>query len=400
VTISETIGRVSGNQEDMETKRRRGTTFEAPRRAYEMLVRDHLKDIRGWVIDMGVPPGDRDDVVQEVLIGACRALHTQDPARGTLRAWLKGITRHRVWHHLRRLRRRPEQAWPDEALDPADQGPSSEALLVDENERQLVRDLLGQLSAASREVLTAFAIDGLGLNEVAEQLRLTVAAVKSRLFRARRELKAAAHRFTVRHGRLRLVLLPLDLLGGQTALLRRIGRALRSAFTRATERGAPLSRRIEQTLLGPSTNGLASASISVLLLLGPGLAGDDVPAAQAPATAAGSLAAPTPASGKQARGELPSDVVTPRSTRGRPRPPKMDSAPSGAPKAPAQPALALTREANELQLQQMVMAALAVEQEDLARALLEQHRREFPRGRFAEVRDQLLRRWARTATRE
>jgi hypothetical protein len=80
--------------------------------------------------------------------------------------------------------------------------------------------------------------------------------------------------------------------------------------------------------------------------------------------------------------------------------PRMDSAPSGALEARRRSPLLPDGDAGEDPLLRMAIAAWAIEQDDLARALLDQHRREFPTGRLARDRDRLLRRWARVASRQ
>lgn len=394
MTISETIPEAPGNQAGMRTRQRRVTRFEAPRQTYETFVREHLADIRGWVEAFGVPQRDQDDVVQEVLIDVCRVLHQHDPARSPLRVWLKVITRNQAFNHLRRLRRRRERFWPDEGFDPAHQGPSAEARLLDQAERKRLHRLLDKVPKARREVLTAFELDKLRLKEIAEKLHITVEAAKTRLFRGRKELEAAAHRCKARRRGFRLVLPPSGVLDGQAALLRRIGRALRGAFTRATERAEPLAQRIAETLLGPIASGFAGISIGMLLLLEPGLAGDQGPAPRAPAMAAPALATLTPVPPQQALGELPSATATSLATTN--HPPKVADAPEVRPP----PSPALTGETDERRLLKMAMAALAIEREDLAYALLERHRHEFPGGRLARIREQLLSRSARPGGRE
>jgi RNA polymerase sigma-70 factor (ECF subfamily) len=109
--------------------------------------------------------------------------------RAGLGTYLCGAARNQSLRHASRARReRPAGAAPD--LRPASGPGPLEALLEDERAR-VVREALSSLAPLHREVLILVEYEDLDLATVAEIVGAEVGAVKVRLHRARRKLRAA-----------------------------------------------------------------------------------------------------------------------------------------------------------------------------------------------------------------
>ena len=125
------------------------------------------------------------DLFQEVWLRVIRGIvGLRDGAR--LRGWLFGIARRALMDRLRR-----EYAAPTVVdVDPGDLASEPEAI---DNEADLAAldDALETLPTVERDVLTLFYLRDLSLAELADALSVPVGTVKSRLFRARRLLRAA-----------------------------------------------------------------------------------------------------------------------------------------------------------------------------------------------------------------
>lgn len=130
---------------------------------------------------------DSDDVLQDTLVNVARHL-SEFEGRSSFTSWVFAIARSACSHRRRGAKNRPPV--PDDAVfGQADAGSSPEARVAD---RELVRELSGaleRLSPDAREVILLRDVEGLSAAEVAEALRITVDAVKSRLHRARAALK-------------------------------------------------------------------------------------------------------------------------------------------------------------------------------------------------------------------
>jgi RNA polymerase sigma-70 factor (ECF subfamily) len=122
--------------------------------------------------------GDRaaaEDAVQDALVAAWRHQSQFDPARGSERQWLFGITRNIVADRRRRDRRRGLRivATVDEGVDDDD--------LERVVEVSLVVDALAGLTPEHRSAIVAAYYEGLSTAEIAQRLGVPPGTVKSRL---------------------------------------------------------------------------------------------------------------------------------------------------------------------------------------------------------------------------
>ena len=153
-----------------------------------------------WLRQYEIQSSDADDLVQEVLIAACRELpqfeHNGRP--GAFRAWLRTTLVHRVRDFWRRRQRQPRAANGTAALELLDQleDPHSHMTAVwnREHDEVLVQRLLqiveGQFNEATRTAFRRTALEGASVGEVAEELSLSHNAVtiaKHRVLKALRK---------------------------------------------------------------------------------------------------------------------------------------------------------------------------------------------------------------------
>ncbi len=132
-------------------------------------------------------PALADDVVQETMIRAWRA----GPISGdgeVPRAWLARVAHNVAIGILRRRREELHGAdtLPDRAtaITPARAVEGREAL-------EELREALGGLAEADRALIVLREVQGMTYEEMAETLELPLSSVKTRLFRARQQLKNA-----------------------------------------------------------------------------------------------------------------------------------------------------------------------------------------------------------------
>ena len=130
---------------------------------------------------MSGSPVAADDITQDVFVGLLRHPGRFDPARGTLRAFLLGIARNLVLKHWRAEHR-------FESLD-------EDAVVAEpvDLERGDIGEMVGRavhaLRPLQREVVILVEYEGLTLAEVARAVDADVGTVKSRLHRARENLR-------------------------------------------------------------------------------------------------------------------------------------------------------------------------------------------------------------------
>jgi RNA polymerase sigma factor (sigma-70 family) len=126
-------------------------------------------------------PAAAEDITQDVFVSLLRHPDRFDPARGTLRAFLLGIARNLALKHWRAEHR----------FEPLD-AEAIAAELIDFDRRD-VGEMVGQavraLGPLQREVVILAEYEGLTLAEIARAVDADVGTVKSRLHRARENLR-------------------------------------------------------------------------------------------------------------------------------------------------------------------------------------------------------------------
>jgi RNA polymerase sigma-70 factor (ECF subfamily) len=131
-------------------------------------------------------PAAAEDITQDVFVGLLRYPARFDPDRGTLRAFLLGIARNLALKHWRAEHR----------YEPLDEEGAHAGAVVEELidlERGEVGDIIGRavraLGPLQREVVILAEYEGLTLAEIARAVDADVGTVKSRLHRARENLR-------------------------------------------------------------------------------------------------------------------------------------------------------------------------------------------------------------------
>jgi len=144
---------------------------------------EHKDAVYRFAWRMSGSPAAAEDITQNAFVGLLRDPGRFDPARGTLRAFLLGIARNLALKHWRAEHR----------FEPLD----DEAMVAKpvDLDRGQVGDIVGRavraLPPLQREVVILVEYEGLTLAEVARAVGADVGTVKSRLHRARENLRRA-----------------------------------------------------------------------------------------------------------------------------------------------------------------------------------------------------------------
>ncbi|WP_437625867.1 RNA polymerase sigma factor [Sorangium sp. So ce1151] len=263
-----------------------------PSHAFMAAITDeHFSFIARYLARLGVRAQDIEDVAQEVLAGAYRALPRFDPSRGSVRSWLMGIATHQASNHFRRAHRRREHLRPlDDLAALPDGTPDSEQRAIAMDRRCVLDKLLEEMPMERRCVFIAHEIEEIDMAEIAEQLSIPLSTAWSRHRLAWVDIEAAMRRWQARQRGRGFALIPF----GAGALVeearadRELGRTLLARLYRGT-RGVLSRRRLTLTGGATSRAGVAGALHAAAVVAVP-LAG----AAVAFAIALGALAAALP----------------------------------------------------------------------------------------------------------
>ncbi len=168
---------------------RRGPTRSPPgsgsdpwRRELAEVYRSHADFVRRSAGHLGTPRHAIDDVVHDVFIIAHRRLPDFDQARGSVRAWLFGITKRVALHHRRSAARHQRRL---RVVTPPRDPPHPDEALARQRVVQHIEAFLDQLPPAKRTVFALADIEGMPAVEVARSLGINVNTVYARLRSAR-----------------------------------------------------------------------------------------------------------------------------------------------------------------------------------------------------------------------
>ena len=159
--------------------------------AFDQLVARYADDLFNFFHRFVGNSAAADDLVQETFLQVHLAATSFDQQRA-FKPWLYTIAANKARDYMRSRSRRPAQS-----LDIAaeDEGPTPAALLEaetpavdaeseDEERRQTVREVIGQMSEPQRLILTLGYYQKLPYAEIADILGIPIGTVKSRLHAA------------------------------------------------------------------------------------------------------------------------------------------------------------------------------------------------------------------------
>lgn len=165
--------------------------------AFETLVQLYQASIYNVAYRILGDPSEASDAVQETFMKIFRGIKTFRGESG-LKTWIykiaisESLNRQRFWRRWRRHapfsldeRVNRESSLP-EIVDP---GPTPESALAQAEIEGVVQRALERLAVEHRIVIVLRDIEGLSYDEISEMLNLSLGTVKSRLWRARSELK-------------------------------------------------------------------------------------------------------------------------------------------------------------------------------------------------------------------
>ncbi len=162
--------------------------------AFRLLVEKYQRQIYGLLLRMVRRPPLAEDLAQETLVKAYRALHTFDRRR-QFSSWLFKIAHNTAIDHLRKTR--PvmvplESGEPDRA-DPlavlaAPESESPEQRARGRDLAEALQEALMELRPDYREAVLLRYQQGLAYEEIAGILELPLGTVKTHLHRARRQM--------------------------------------------------------------------------------------------------------------------------------------------------------------------------------------------------------------------
>jgi RNA polymerase sigma-70 factor, ECF subfamily len=167
-------------------------TLKGKPAAFGVLVEKYQDRLFNAVVHCVGNVEDARDAVQEAFIQAFLRLETFHQT-SAFYTWLYRIAFNLAASHRRKKHQTASVDWARESTgcEPVDSGDGPAEQLAQEERRQKVREAIGQLGEDHRAVLVLRDMEGCCYEEIAEILDLPVGTVRSRLHRARGQLRDA-----------------------------------------------------------------------------------------------------------------------------------------------------------------------------------------------------------------
>lgn len=173
----------------MASNFRRGASDPTSVPTWEEVANSHGRFIYSLAYRLAGNHHDAQDLVQEVLLRVRRGLRTYQP--GNLEGWLSRITTNAFLDRVRKQKRRPTQALPDEPDRVIEGSSGIEAEMAERDLPQDLQDLLADLPPDFRAPVVLKDVLGYSYDEIAEQLDVPIGTVRSRIHRGRSRLREA-----------------------------------------------------------------------------------------------------------------------------------------------------------------------------------------------------------------
>jgi RNA polymerase sigma-70 factor (ECF subfamily) len=157
--------------------------------AFALLVERYHRQLLNFIFRIVRDPAVVEDIGQEVFLNVYKSLKEFDEDRGTpFSAWLFIAARNRCLSELR-SRNRKEKIFVEVIADVRSGQRSAEEALMADQLLGALHQCLGQLPEPYRGAILR-SLEGDSLRDIAERDGISLGTVKSRLFRARKMIKA------------------------------------------------------------------------------------------------------------------------------------------------------------------------------------------------------------------
>ncbi|WP_010177054.1 RNA polymerase sigma factor [Pseudomonas sp. PAMC 25886] len=164
-----------------------------PHRSIQNLSEDHHKKLRRFIHKRVLNPEDADDILQLTYLEAWRN-RDRFSGQATLSTWMCGIAQNLIRNHFRRMYAKPVHCEFDEALWHGQEDNNNLDWQFEVN-RKLERTLraITHLPVEMRKTLYASLETDGSYQDTADAMDIPIGTVRSRLSRAREQLKRATY---------------------------------------------------------------------------------------------------------------------------------------------------------------------------------------------------------------
>lgn len=154
---------------------------------FEELFRKHQSMVYGWIVRIVRDPAAAEDLTIETFWRVYRTRDRFDPSR-EFAPWIRRYASNCAMNYLRRVRRIPQLTTAESSCPP---------LVGDPAVREGIVRAFEALPVKLRVAATLALVEEVPYEEIASSLDISIGAVKSRVFRATRKLRARLERMGI-----------------------------------------------------------------------------------------------------------------------------------------------------------------------------------------------------------
>ncbi len=154
---------------------------------WEEVARDHGRFLYTVGYRLTGNHEETQDLVQEVLLRVRRGLATYQP--GSMEGWLSRIATNAFLDDVRRKKRRPVEALPEDAERVLPGALPADEVLAAANLPDHIQDAVRNLPSDYRAAVVLCDVVGLSYEEISASLGIPIGTVRSRIHRGRSQLR-------------------------------------------------------------------------------------------------------------------------------------------------------------------------------------------------------------------
>lgn len=162
---------------------------EGDKFAFRAVVAQYQRPLFGFLGRMGLSQGHAEEIAQETFIRAWKQLASYQPHKAEFSTWLYTIARNLALHELERASYQREQSAGDALPEQACEQLQPPEVLAQQQEKQRLQAALRKLPLADRSALALAYLQELDMTSIARIEGCSLAAVKTRLHRAKEKLR-------------------------------------------------------------------------------------------------------------------------------------------------------------------------------------------------------------------
>ena len=165
---------------------------QGERKAYESFLSECYPFVERVVARKVGGFSDKEDVVQECLIGIHKSLATYNPSR-PLKPWILTIIKFKICDYFRRLEKKAKETPLNEEIDVTN-SVTAENTIIEGEEMKRWQGLLASIPENLREAIMMTKVHGLSYKEAAAKTNVTEVALRKRISRAYSQLSKRARK--------------------------------------------------------------------------------------------------------------------------------------------------------------------------------------------------------------